>query len=172
MNQSEAGLTQGWRSSTRICVSPNPRLSKSTAKCEIRERESLFAFLACFAGPSVFYVGMVFEPPCFSRSSLPFTLVRRGFRASLRRVMELTPLWQVLGMPAPCWQVMAACRRTPNRARLGNRHRRPSGRSPTGPWTNAPISWQAKLTKRPPARLGGFEGVPLRKCLQINVRTL
>jgi hypothetical protein len=40
---------------------------------------SRFACFAYFAVPSAFYIGTVLEPPCFSRSSLRFAIVGRGF---------------------------------------------------------------------------------------------
>ena len=38
-----------------------------------------FAYFAYFAVLSVFYIGMVFESPFFSRHPLTFAIVRRGF---------------------------------------------------------------------------------------------
>jgi hypothetical protein len=49
-----------------------------TAKNEIHENESGFAYFEYFAVPSLFYIGMVFEALHFSRTPLTFGFIRRG----------------------------------------------------------------------------------------------
>jgi hypothetical protein len=59
---------------------PNPRL-RNFSNPETREKETAFAYFAYFAVPSVFYIGMDYEGPNFSRSPLRLAVARRGLGA-------------------------------------------------------------------------------------------
>jgi hypothetical protein len=83
----------GARKASRIVEpksSPNeffePRNTQNTRKIQTLPSESRweFACFAYFAVLSLFYIGMVFEFPHFSRFLLMFTFVGRGFALNLR----------------------------------------------------------------------------------------